>query len=77
KDMRVEPINVRFEFESPEAFSELRRAMSTPFRTMLEKQTPELRDKILDAITDAARKFADASGKVTLDNQAICIAAHL
>jgi len=77
KDIRVELINVRFEFESPEAFTELRRAMSTPFRTMLEKQTPELRDKILDAITDAARKFADASGKVAMDNQAICISAHL
>jgi len=77
KDMRVEPINVRFEFDSPEAFTETRRAMSTPLRTMLEKQTPELRRKILDALTDAARKFADASGKVTMDNQAICIAAHL
>ncbi len=51
--------------------------MSTPLRTMLEKQTPELRRKILDAITDAARKFADASGKVTMDNQATCISAHL
>jgi hypothetical protein len=44
---------------------------------MLEKQTPELRRKILDAITDAARKFSDASGKVAMDNQAICISAHL
>ena len=77
KDVRVELINVRFEFESPEAFTELRRAMSTPFRTMLEKQTPELRRKILDALTDAARKFADASGRVRMDNQAICISAHL
>jgi len=77
KDMRVEPINVRFEFDSAEAFTETRRAMSTPLRTMLEKQTPELQRKILDAITDAARKFSDASGKVAMDNQAICISAHL
>ena len=77
KDIRVELINVRFEFECPEAFTELRRAMSTPFRTMLEKQTPELRRRIVDALNDAARKFADVSGKVRMDNQAICISAHL
>jgi hypothetical protein len=51
--------------------------MSTPFRTMLEKQTPELQRKILNALNDAARKYADASGKVSMDNQAICISAHL
>jgi ubiquinone/menaquinone biosynthesis C-methylase UbiE len=77
KDIRVEPINVRFKFDSPEAFTEQRRAMSTPFRTMLEKQTPELQRKILNALNDAARKYADASGKVSMDNQAICISAHL
>jgi SAM-dependent methyltransferase len=77
KDIRVEPINVRFKFDSPEAFTEQRRAMSTPFRTMLEKQTPELQRKIINALNDAARKYADASGKVSMDNQAICISAHL
>jgi len=77
KDIRVEPISVRFKFDSPEAFTEQRRAMSTPFRTMLEKQTPELQRKILNALNDAARKYADASGKVSMDNEAICISAHL
>ncbi len=77
KDVRVEPLNVRFEFESPAAFTEQRRAMSTPFRMMLEKQTPELQRKILDAMNNAAAKFADASGKVTMDNLAICVSAHL
>ncbi|MDO8434096.1 MAG: methyltransferase domain-containing protein [Candidatus Binatus sp.] len=77
KDIRVEPINVRFEFDSPEAFTAQRRAMSMPFRMMLEKQTPELQRKILEAMSNAARKFADSSGKVTMDNQAICVWAHL
>ena len=77
KDIRVEPINVRFKFDSPEAFTEQRRAMSAPFRTMLEKQTPELQRKIVEALNDAARKYADASGKVSMDNEAICISAHL
>jgi ubiquinone/menaquinone biosynthesis C-methylase UbiE len=76
KDIGVEPINVRFEFESPQAFAEQRRAVSTPFRVMLSKQTPELQQRILDAIAQEARRYADASGKVRMDNEAILIAAH-
>jgi enediyne biosynthesis protein CalE5 len=77
KDIRIESINVRFEFESPAAFTEQRRAMSTPFRLMLEKQTSDMQRKIIDAMNTAAAKFADSSGKVTMDNQSICLSAHL
>jgi enediyne biosynthesis protein CalE5 len=77
KDVRVEPCNVRFEFDSAEGFAEQRRAMSTPFRMILEKQTPEMQRKIMGALSDAARKFADSTGKVTMDNLAICISAHV
>ena len=77
KEIHVEPIVVRFEFDSPAAFTEQRQQMSAPFRTMLAKQTPDLQRKILDAVTDAARRFADQSGKVRMDNEAICIAGHL
>jgi hypothetical protein len=31
----------------------------------------------MGALSDAARKFADSTGKVTMDNLAICISAHL
>ena len=77
KDVQVEPINVRFEFESAEAFAEQRRTVSTPFRIMLSKQPPELQRRILDALAQAARQYADASGRVRMDNEAILVAAHL
>ncbi len=77
KEVRVDPINVRFEFASPQAFAEQRRAVSTPFRAMLAKLPNELQQRILDALADAARKFADASGVVRMDNEALLIAAHL
>lgn len=77
KDVHVEPLNVRFEFESPQAFAEQRRAVSTPFRAMLSKQPPQLQRQILDALEQAARQYADASGTVRMDNEAILIAAHL
>jgi ubiquinone/menaquinone biosynthesis C-methylase UbiE len=77
KEVRIEPLNVRFEFESPTAFAEQRRAVSAAFRIMLSKLTPELQQRILDTLADAARRFADASGVVRLDNQATLISAHL
>ncbi len=77
KDIRVEPINVHFEFESPQAFAEQRRTVSTPFRMMLSKQTPELQQRIMDALAQEARRYADASGRVRMDNEAILIAARL
>jgi enediyne biosynthesis protein CalE5 len=77
KDVRVEAINVRFEFESAEAFAEQRRTMSTPFRNMLANQSAEMQQRILGAVADAARRYADASGRVRMDNEAILVAAHL
>jgi ubiquinone/menaquinone biosynthesis C-methylase UbiE len=76
KAIHVEPIIVSFEWVSAEAFTAQRRAMSAPFRAVLAKQTPETQQRILDAVTQAARSFADAAGVVRMDNEAICIAAH-
>jgi len=77
KDFKVEPVIVKLEWKSAEAFTEQRRALSGPFRAMLSKQSPELQRQILDAVTSAARKYADLSGVVRMDNEALCIAAHL
>jgi ubiquinone/menaquinone biosynthesis C-methylase UbiE len=77
KDIHVEPIIVSFQWESAEAFTEQRRAMSAPFRAVLSKLAPELQQRILGAVTAAARKYADSSGVVHMNNEAICIAAHL
>jgi ubiquinone/menaquinone biosynthesis C-methylase UbiE len=77
KDIRVEPLNVRFEFKSAEAFVEQRQAMSSPFRALIAKQTPELQSRILEAVAQGARRYADGSGAVRMDNEAILLVAHL
>ena len=77
KDIQVEPVIVKFEWKSAEAFTAQRLALSAPFRAMLSKQTPELQRHILGALTSAASAYADPSGIVRMDNEAICIAAHL
>lgn len=76
KDIKVMSVNVSFEWQSAEAFMEQRRALSAPFRAMLSKQTPELQRRILGALTTAASQYADSSGIVRMDNEAICLAAH-
>jgi SAM-dependent methyltransferase len=76
QEIRVETLNVRFEFPSPEAFAEQRREMSTPFREMLSKHPPEMQQKIMDAIAQEARRFIDASGRVRMDNESILISAR-
>lgn len=77
KDIQAESMTVKFEWQSAEAFVEERRALSAPFRSMLSKQTPELQGQILAAMASAAGNYADASGIVRMDNEAICVAGHL
>jgi len=77
KDIQAESMTVKFEWQSAEAFVEERRALSAPFRSMLSKQTPELQGQILAAMASAAGNYADASGIVRMDNEAICVYGHL
>ncbi len=75
--LHAERIKVRFEFESAQAFAEQRRQVSTPFRLMLSKQPPELQQRIMEMLAREARRYADAAGRIGMDNEAILLAAHL
>jgi enediyne biosynthesis protein CalE5 len=55
KGVTIERLPVTFEFESPAAFTGFRADVAAPFRALLERQVPEMRQRILDAVTDAAR----------------------
>jgi enediyne biosynthesis protein CalE5 len=74
--LRIEPIIVSFEWDSADAFTEQRRSASPQFRSLLSRQTPQLQQRIIETVTNAARGFADSSGKVKMDNEAICVAAR-
>jgi enediyne biosynthesis protein CalE5 len=75
KDVTVERIPVTFEFESAVGFMQFRSEVSAPFRMLLERQPADVRAKIVAAVTDEARAYADASGRVRLVNETICYAA--
>jgi len=76
KDVTIERLPVTFEFESPEAFTNFRADVAAPFRALLERQPPEMRQRILDAVTEAARAYAGADGRVRTTNETILFAAH-
>jgi ubiquinone/menaquinone biosynthesis C-methylase UbiE len=71
-----EQIEVVFEFSSADEFTRFRTDVSSPFRAVLDKTTPELREKILRATTEAAKHYCLGDGSLRLSNAAICVAAR-
>jgi ubiquinone/menaquinone biosynthesis C-methylase UbiE len=76
KDVTIERMAVTFEFDSAEDFTKMREDVSSAFRGLLARQTPELRHQILTAVTEAARKFTQSNGKLPITNETILFAAH-
>jgi enediyne biosynthesis protein CalE5 len=76
-DVTIERMPVTFEFDSAEDFTKMREEVASAFRELLARQTPTIRQQILAAVTDAARKFAQSDGKVRTTNETILFAAHI
>ena len=64
-------MNVSFDFDSPDDFTET----AGPLQKMLANQTIERKREILKAVTEAAQKYVDNTGKVSFENEAILIAS--
>ena len=73
KDPTIERTNVSFDFESSGVFTNYVFETSGIFQTILANQTHEKKEEILKAINEAAKEYADSTGKVTFDNETILI----
>jgi len=75
KDVTIERMIVTFDFESSKEYASFVYETAGPLHEMLSNESPERRQKILEAVSESARKFADNSGigKVKFSNDAICI----
>lgn len=71
-----ERLNVTFEYDSPEVFTQFRQDVSAGFRATLAKLDSSVRQKVLDAITEGARAYMVEGGKVRTTNEAILFSAH-
>jgi ubiquinone/menaquinone biosynthesis C-methylase UbiE len=75
KEVVIERRQVVFEFESTAAFTQFRAEVSAPFRALLDRQSPELRQRIVDAIIEAAGAHTGPDGRVRTANETILFAA--
>ena len=75
KDVTIERIDVTFDFASSKEYATFVHETAGPLHEMLSNESPERRQKILEAVSESARKFADntGTGKVKFSNDAICI----
>jgi SAM-dependent methyltransferase len=78
KDVTIERLDMIFDFESAEAFTNFVCETVAPIQAVLSNQSQERRIEILKVITDkVANRYADkTSGSVNLSNEAICIAGR-
>jgi ubiquinone/menaquinone biosynthesis C-methylase UbiE len=73
KDVTIERIDVTFDFGSSKEYASFVLETAGPLQEMLSNESPERRQKILEAVSESAKKFADNSGTVKFSNDAICI----
>lgn len=73
KDPTIERMNISFVFNSADDLTDFVVETAGPVQTILTNQTQERRREILKAITEAAMEYADDTGRVSFDNEAILI----
>jgi enediyne biosynthesis protein CalE5 len=78
EDVTIERLDMIFDFESAEAFTNFVCETAAPIQAVLSKQSQERRHEILKVITDkVANRYTDkTSSSVNLSNEAICIAGR-
>jgi ubiquinone/menaquinone biosynthesis C-methylase UbiE len=75
EDVTIEKLDMIFDFDSAEAFTNFVCETVAPIQAVLSNQSPERRNEILKVITDkvANRYGNNTSGSLKLSNEAICI----
>ena len=74
KDIEIERINVTFEFDTVEEYTNFTKDIAAPVLAMLADQTSDHKELIWKAVTEAATKYVkNNTDSIVLDNEAICI----
>ena len=68
--------SANFKFASAEEFTSFHQAINAPIKMMISGQSAARQQEIWNAITDAARKYADSTRAVNLQNEVIYVAAR-
>ena len=75
-DVEVDEVTVVLDLDSPEEFTLFMKEIAPPVSALIGGQPEEERQGAWDAITSAIRTYADDSGRVHLENQALVAAGR-
>jgi len=70
-DIRVEQLELEFEWDSPEEFARFAREIAPPITALLSNHPPDVREATWAAVVEAVRPHADANGRLQLANLAL------
>lgn len=80
KNIKMEKVNVTFQFGTAQDFTKFTQDIAAPVNSILKNQSKERTDEIWNMITQEASKYStvitdvsDKQGTVSIDNEAICI----
>jgi SAM-dependent methyltransferase len=75
-DVAVEELEVTFELDSAEEFTEFTKAIAAPIVAMISPHPEEVQRETWDAITEAVRTTAGDDGRIRLANQVLVAAGQ-
>jgi hypothetical protein len=74
RDIRIDTVNVTFEFESGEDYCRYCQSASPSARIALSKVIEERKEDVLRKVAEeATRNYGTANGEIKMDNESICI----
>jgi enediyne biosynthesis protein CalE5 len=74
--VEVEDLDVTFEFDSPDEYTQFTLAMAAPIKAMLAPHPEDVQRETRDAIAEAVREASDGSDQVKLTNQVLIAAGQ-
>ncbi len=75
EDIRIQALDITFTFDSAASFTRFHQQVSAPLQAMLANHNEETKHRAWDSVTDAASRYADSHGRVSIDNEVICAVA--
>jgi hypothetical protein len=75
-EVRSEPLLVTYEWVSAEDYTRYQQDIAAPILAMVAKEPAARQAAVWRAITEAARQYAGADGRVRMAGEAICVVAQ-
>jgi SAM-dependent methyltransferase len=76
RDVDTGTVTAVYETPSPEDFTQWTRDVAPPIANLLTGQSPEVQDRVWDAVTEAWAPLTTADGRVRTENKAIWVTAR-